>query len=89
MESANVAEFKKHLSAYLEKVERGETVEICRRNIPIAHVIAVSQIKRNRTLPGCGEGTVTYLGNVTDPFMPEGNWEMLNPDDGKRDDGST
>lgn len=77
MESANVAEFKKHLSTFLQKVEMGETIEICRRNVPIAHFVGVSKKAENRTVLGCGEGTVTYLGNLTDPFIPQDSWEML------------
>jgi antitoxin (DNA-binding transcriptional repressor) of toxin-antitoxin stability system len=85
MESANVAQFKKHLSAFLEKVEMGETIEICRRNVPIAHVIGVPKPAKNRTVLGCGEGTVTYLGNVTDPFIPQDSWEMLSQDTSAKD----
>lgn len=86
MKTANVAEFKKHLSSYLELVEQGETVEICRRNVPVARLSAVALSKKNQTVLGCGEGTVTYLGNVTVPFMPSSDWEML--DDGPDAAGS-
>ena len=34
----NVTEAKAHLSRYLKRVERGETVVLCRRNVPIAEV---------------------------------------------------
>lgn len=34
----NVHEAKTHLSRYLEKVEDGETVIICRRNEPVAEI---------------------------------------------------
>ena len=37
----NVAEAKAHLSRYLESVERGETVVLCRRNVPIAEIRAL------------------------------------------------
>ena len=37
----NVAEAKAHLSRYLESVERGETVVVCRRNVPIAEIRAL------------------------------------------------
>jgi prevent-host-death family protein len=35
---ANVHELKAHLSAYLERVEQGETVTLCRRNVPVAEL---------------------------------------------------
>jgi antitoxin (DNA-binding transcriptional repressor) of toxin-antitoxin stability system len=34
----NVHEAKTHLSRYLERLERGETIILCRRNIPIAEI---------------------------------------------------
>ena len=38
MIKANIAEAKARLSSYLECVERGETVVLCRRNVPIAEI---------------------------------------------------
>ncbi len=34
----NIAEARAHFSRYIESVERGETVTICRRNVPIAEI---------------------------------------------------
>ena len=34
----NTAEAKARLSHYLERVEGGETVVVCRRNVPIAEI---------------------------------------------------
>lgn len=50
----NVHEAKTHFSKLLERVEKGETVAICRRNEPIAEIRSV-QVKKLRpvgTLPG-------------------------------------
>ncbi len=38
MLTINVADAKAHLSEYLDRVEAGETVIICRRNVPIAEL---------------------------------------------------
>lgn len=38
MLKVNIAQAKAHLSKYLESVERGETVVLCRRNVPIAEI---------------------------------------------------
>ncbi|GMV88750.1 MAG: hypothetical protein AMXMBFR81_16810 [Chthonomonas sp.] len=38
MVTINVAEAKANLSKYLELVERGERVVICRRNVPIVEL---------------------------------------------------
>ena len=77
MKTANVAEFKKHLSSFLSLVEKGETVEICRRNIPVAQLVGIPGHRQNRTVLGCGEGSVAYHGSVTEPLIPTGSWEML------------
>ena len=34
----NLAEAKARLSEYLDRVERGETVTLCRRNVPVAEI---------------------------------------------------
>jgi len=34
----NISEAKTHLSRYLERVEQGETIILCRRNLPIAEI---------------------------------------------------
>ncbi|HUH01215.1 MAG TPA: hypothetical protein VML75_04420 [Kofleriaceae bacterium] len=34
----NIAEAKTQLSRHLERVERGETILLCRRNVPIAEI---------------------------------------------------
>lgn len=77
MKTANVAELKKHLSSYLEMVERGEEVCICRRNVPIARLVSIDVPVPNRTVLGCGEGTVTYHADVTEPMILESSWDML------------
>lgn len=38
MISLNINEAKAHLSKYLHMVESGETVVLCRRNVPIAEI---------------------------------------------------
>lgn len=42
----NIAEVKANLSSYIERVEGGETIVVCRRNVPIA------EIRPLRKLPG-------------------------------------
>ena len=41
MKKVNVHQAKTHLSRYLEVVEGGEVVVICRRNLPIAELRAL------------------------------------------------
>lgn len=48
-----------------------------RRNVPIARIVPIEKIKVNTTELGCGKGTGEIIGSLTEPFMPEGDWEML------------
>ena len=40
----NIAEAKTHLSHYLQSVEKGEVVVLCRRNIPIAEIRPIPRL---------------------------------------------
>jgi prevent-host-death family protein len=78
MKVANIGEFKNNLSKFIGLVERGEVVEICRHNIPVAKLIPYGSEKTvNNTKLGCGEGTVKIRGDLTEPLIPEENWDML------------
>jgi prevent-host-death family protein len=78
MKTANTAEFKNRISEYLLAVEKGEEVEVRRRNIPIARVVPVKKTILNTTKLGCGRGTGQILADPTEPFIPEEDWTMLN-----------
>ena len=43
MDSYSLAEAKTHLSALIERVDAGETVEITRRGKPIANIVPVAR----------------------------------------------
>lgn len=78
MESANINQVREHLADYLSLVEKGEEVEICKRNVPVARIVPIVKVKRvNRTKLGSGIGSGEILGSLTDPFIPESDWEML------------
>jgi prevent-host-death family protein len=78
MKVANIAEFKNNLSKILADVEQGEVVEIRKRNVPIAHLMPFESRQRvNRTKLGCGRRSVVVKGDLTEPMVPEENWEML------------
>ncbi len=82
MKAANIADFKNHLSRYLSLVERGEEIEVRKRNVPIARVVPVLKPKKNQTVLGCGTGSVRIIGDLTEPLIPIENWNMLS----KRED---
>lgn len=38
MNKINIADARAHLSRYLARVEAGETITLCRRNVPVAEI---------------------------------------------------
>ena len=77
MKIANIADFKNHLSEYLAAVANGEEVEVRKRNVPLARVVPVPRPARNRTVLGCGRGSVVVRASLVEPLIPTGDWEML------------
>ena len=78
MKIANIAELKNNLSKFITFVESGEVIEICKRNIPIARLVPLSpKRKTNRTRLGCGYGSVQIHSDLTEPMVPEADWDML------------
>ena len=61
MRAVNIHEAKTHLSRYLAKVAKGETILLCKRNVPIAEIRALPKPdKTPRLIGGCkGEFEVT------------------------------
>ena len=52
----NIAEAKARLSHYLESVQRGETVVVCRRNVPIAEIRPLPRRPRRKRPVGIDRG---------------------------------
>ncbi len=52
----NIAEAKAHFSRYIESVERGETVTVCRRNVPVAEIRPLPRQLRNERPVGIDRG---------------------------------
>jgi len=76
----NIHQAKTHLSRYLEKVERGETIVLCRRNVPIAEIRALPRPAKKRRPIGLGKGLVSVLPSFFEP-LPD---EMIEGFEGKR-----
>lgn len=74
MHNVNIADAKAHLSEYLAAVERGETVVLCRRNVPVAELRPVAKPVERKPRPiGLGPGGAEYE-------IPDAFWEPL-PDE--------
>lgn len=52
----NLAEAKAKLSAYVNRVEEGQTVVICRRNVPVAELRPVTQPSADQRPVGIDRG---------------------------------
>ena len=48
MISLNINEIKTHLSSYLTKVSKGETVIVCKRNVPIAEIKPITALPKKK-----------------------------------------
>jgi len=81
MKSWNVAEAKTHFSRIVDEVEEGETIVICRRNIPIAKISPHSpkdSEKSHRTKIGWAKGSgIVIHGDLTEPAIPPSDWDIL------------
>ncbi|MAG85858.1 MAG: hypothetical protein CMB97_00370 [Flavobacteriaceae bacterium] len=77
MIKANIAELKNHLSEFICEVENGNEIQVCRRNIPVAEIKPIKQSNQNCTTLGSGKDTVKIKGDLTEPFIPEDSWLML------------
>ena len=56
MIKVNVHEAKTHLSRYLDQVEAGETLILCRHNVPIAEVRPIKKKSKKKRVFGVYEG---------------------------------
>jgi prevent-host-death family protein len=67
----NVHEAKTHLSKYLDKVEKGETIVLCRRNQPIAEIRPLPAKRKKPRPMGLDRGKIIIPRSFFDPLSPE------------------
>jgi antitoxin (DNA-binding transcriptional repressor) of toxin-antitoxin stability system len=65
----NVHEAKTHLSYYLQKLKRGETILLCRRNVPIAEIRALPPRRKTKRQIGLAKGN-SRLSEILSPCQP-------------------
>lgn len=66
----NIAEAKTQLSRHLERVERGETILLCRRNVPIAEIRPLPRRRMEPRPVGLDRG-LELSGAFFEPLPPE------------------
>lgn len=68
MTRLNVHEAKTHLSRYLEKVEKGESILLCRRNVPIAEIRPLPKQRKGKRPIGLAKGEFTVGPEFFEPL---------------------
>lgn len=64
----NIHEAKTHLSKYLVKVKRGETILLCKRNVPIAEIRPIKAENHQPRPIGLDKGRLTVPKSFFDPL---------------------
>jgi len=82
MKLLNVSEAKTQFSSVVDRVERGETVLICKRNVPVAKMTAIEPVQdgkqKHHTVIGWAKGTGAVIhGDLTEPVLAEADWDMM------------
>jgi antitoxin (DNA-binding transcriptional repressor) of toxin-antitoxin stability system len=63
----NIHEAKTHLSKYLSKLEQGEKILLCKRNVPIAEIVPIIRADVNPRPIGLAKGEFSLS---SDFFLP-------------------
>jgi len=84
MLNINIHEAKAKLSEYLAAVEAGETVVICRRNVPVAEIVRLRQPRREPRPVGlaCDAGyeiPESFFEPLPDDLLKAFNGELPDP----------
>ncbi|MCZ6624374.1 MAG: type II toxin-antitoxin system Phd/YefM family antitoxin [Deltaproteobacteria bacterium] len=64
----NIHEAKTHLSRYLGKLVRGESILLCKRNVPIAEIRALPRNRRTKRPVGLAKGTFKVPPEFFEPL---------------------
>ena len=73
----NIHEIKTQFSKYIDMVEAGETVVVCKRNIPVAEIRAIERKKKRTPVFGSAAGMVEIKPSFDAPMTEEelAEWE--------------
>jgi antitoxin (DNA-binding transcriptional repressor) of toxin-antitoxin stability system len=67
----NIHEAKTHLSRYLGKLSKGETIILYKRNNPIAEIHPIPLERKSKRLIGLAKGKFEVPQKFFDPFPPK------------------
>jgi antitoxin (DNA-binding transcriptional repressor) of toxin-antitoxin stability system len=71
MSRLNIYDLKTHLSKHLERVQAGETILVCKRNIPIAELRPISPRRREPRPIGLAKGWFVIPDSFYEPLDEE------------------
>lgn len=75
MLKVNIHDAKAHFSEYLDRLEKGETIIICRRNVPIAELRALPVVPAKARPVGLAKGKLKVPPSFFE-LLPEEFEEM-------------
>ncbi len=78
----NIHEIKTQFSKYIDRVEAGETVVVCKRNIPVAEIRRIESRTRRTPVLGSAAGQGKILTSFYEP-MSEGELRLWEDGHGK------
>lgn len=67
----NIHEVKTHLSRYLGKLARGETILLCKRNVPMAEIRPLPSKRRTKRPVGLAKGRLNVPPEFFEPLPPD------------------
>lgn len=67
----NIHEAKTHLSRYLERLARGESIILCKRNIPIAEIRPLPAHRKAKRPVGLAKGKFKLSRKFFKPLPPD------------------
>jgi len=67
----NIHEAKTHLSRYLKHLAKGETILLCKRNIPIAEIRPIPPDRKSRRPIGLAKDKFRIPPEFFEPLPPE------------------
>ncbi len=67
----NIHEAKTHLSRYLEELAKGETIILCKRNIPIAEIRPIRPRREYQRPTGLAKGEFEVTSEFFEPMSEE------------------
>jgi antitoxin (DNA-binding transcriptional repressor) of toxin-antitoxin stability system len=67
----NIREAKTHLSRYLSRLAKGESIVLCKRNTPIAEIRPIPQPRKTKRPIGLDRGKFTVPPEFFEPLPPD------------------